>query len=150
MTKEKIDVLFLRSNLPYQYHLQLTDLECLESIGSGSFGNVQSSFTWDFFRIFSEFFQKFVRHIWSSPNTNITPPGLTLPPEHPVLQGSNLEMVDRYLLDSVPNVLETWNLKHEIPRAYSTSRRCVKNILSSKDPRCGWRTEVFLTVFLMS
>ena len=38
MTKEKIDVLFLRSNLPYQYHLQLTDLECLEAIGSGSFG----------------------------------------------------------------------------------------------------------------
>ena len=38
MTKEKIDVLFLRSNLPYQYHLQLSDLECLEAIGSGSFG----------------------------------------------------------------------------------------------------------------
>ena len=39
MTKEKIDVLFLRSNLPYQYHLQLTDIECEEPIGSGSFGN---------------------------------------------------------------------------------------------------------------
>ena len=33
----------------------------------------------------------------------------------PVLQGSNLEMVDRGLLDSVPDVLETWNLKHDTP-----------------------------------
>ena len=40
MTKEKIDVLFLRSNLPYQYHLALKDLECLEAVGSGSFGRV--------------------------------------------------------------------------------------------------------------
>ena len=40
ITKEKIDVLYLRSNLPYQYHLQLNDIECLEAIGSGSFGQV--------------------------------------------------------------------------------------------------------------
>ena len=36
MTKEKIDVLFLRSNLPYQYHISLNDLECLETVGSGN------------------------------------------------------------------------------------------------------------------
>ena len=40
ITKEKIDVLYLRSNLPYQFHLQLTDIQCLEPIGSGSFGQV--------------------------------------------------------------------------------------------------------------
>ena len=40
ITKEKIDVLYLRSNLPYQYHLQLSDIQCLEPIGSGSFGQV--------------------------------------------------------------------------------------------------------------
>ena len=40
ITKEKIDVLYLRSNLPYQYHLQLADIQCLEPIGSGSFGQV--------------------------------------------------------------------------------------------------------------
>ena len=40
MTKEKIDILFLRSNLPYNFHLQLADIECLESVGSGSFGNL--------------------------------------------------------------------------------------------------------------
>ena len=48
MTKEKIDVLFLRSNLPYQYHLQLTDLECLEAIGSGSFGKLFISKPFEF------------------------------------------------------------------------------------------------------
>ena len=37
MTKEKIDVLFLRSNLPYQYHISLNDLECLETVGSGNY-----------------------------------------------------------------------------------------------------------------
>ncbi len=41
MTKEKIDILFLRSNLPYNYHLNLGDIECLEPIGSGSFGNFE-------------------------------------------------------------------------------------------------------------
>ena len=40
IAKEKIDVLYLRSNLPYQYHLQLADIQCLEPIGSGSFGQV--------------------------------------------------------------------------------------------------------------
>ena len=40
ITKEKIDVLYLRSNLPYQYHLQLSEIQCLEPIGSGSFGQV--------------------------------------------------------------------------------------------------------------
>ena len=44
---------------------------------------------------------------------------------HFVLQESNLEMVDRGLLDSVPDVLETCNLKHDTYRAYSTSRMCV-------------------------
>ena len=42
MTKEKIDILFLRSNLPYNFHLQLSDIECLEPIGSGSFGEGKS------------------------------------------------------------------------------------------------------------
>ena len=83
---------------------------------------------------YSEFFWKFVGHILSSPNTNITPSGLTIHPEHPVFQGSNLDMVDRGVLDSVPDVLETWNLKHDTSRAYSTYRMCLKNILSSKDP----------------
>ena len=41
MTKEKIDVLFLRSNLPYQYHISLNDLECLEAVGSGKFSFTQ-------------------------------------------------------------------------------------------------------------
>ena len=58
----------------------------------------------NFFRIFPEFFRKVVRHILSSPNTNLTPQGHTLPP---VLQGSNLEMVDRGVLDQVPDVLQT-------------------------------------------
>ncbi|CAG0913664.1 unnamed protein product [Notodromas monacha] len=40
ITKEKIDVLKLRSSLPSHFHLQLSDMECLESIGSGSFGKV--------------------------------------------------------------------------------------------------------------
>ena len=40
ITKEKIDVLYLRTNLPYQYHLQLQDIECQEPISSGSFGQV--------------------------------------------------------------------------------------------------------------
>ena len=70
--------------------------------------------------------------------------------EHPVLQEYNLEMVDRGVLDSVPDVLETWNLKHDTLWAYSTSRLCVKNILSSKNPTRRWWTGVFLTVFLMS
>ena len=54
----------------------------------------------NFFRIF----RKVVRHILLSPNTNLTPQGHTLPP---VLQGSNLEMVDRGVLDQVPDVLQT-------------------------------------------
>ena len=147
---------------------------------------------------YSEFFRKFLGHILSSPNTNITPSGLTIHPEHPVFQGSNLdmvdrgvlgswqcswcprglkfetwhlqgllylqnvsqehpvlqeynlEMVDRGVLDSVPDVLETCNLKHDTLWAYSTSRLCVKNILSSKDPTWRWWTGVFLTVFLIS
>uniref|UniRef100_A0A2C9L8D7 Protein kinase domain-containing protein n=2 Tax=Biomphalaria glabrata TaxID=6526 RepID=A0A2C9L8D7_BIOGL len=40
MTKEKIDVLQLRANLSHQFHLQITDLEFQETIGSGSFGKV--------------------------------------------------------------------------------------------------------------
>ena len=33
-------MLYLRTNLPYQYHLHLQDIECQEPIGSGSFGQV--------------------------------------------------------------------------------------------------------------
>ncbi|MBN3276551.1 TNI3K kinase, partial [Polyodon spathula] len=40
MTKEKADVLLLRASLPSQYHLQLSELEFNEMIGSGSFGKV--------------------------------------------------------------------------------------------------------------
>jgi serine/threonine-protein kinase TNNI3K len=40
ITKEKIDVLYLRTNLPYHYQLQLQDIQVLETIGSGSFGQV--------------------------------------------------------------------------------------------------------------
>ncbi|KAH9512436.1 Serine/threonine-protein kinase tnni3k [Bulinus truncatus] len=40
MTKEKIDVLQLRATLSHQFHLQITDLEFQETIGSGSFGKV--------------------------------------------------------------------------------------------------------------
>uniref|UniRef100_A0A8C5D6R9 Protein kinase domain-containing protein n=1 Tax=Gouania willdenowi TaxID=441366 RepID=A0A8C5D6R9_GOUWI len=40
MTKEKADVLVLRASLPSQYHLQLSELEFNEIIGSGSFGRV--------------------------------------------------------------------------------------------------------------
>ena len=52
-------------------------------------------------------------------------------------------MVDRGVLDSVPDVLETRNLKHDTYRAYSTYRMCVKNILSSKDPTWRWWIGVF-------
>ena len=62
MTKEKIDVLFLRSNLPYQYHLQLSDLECLEAIGSGSFGiwilSVKIQISYIFYGLFRTRFQR--------------------------------------------------------------------------------------------
>ncbi|TWW57818.1 Serine/threonine-protein kinase TNNI3K [Takifugu flavidus] len=40
MTKEKAEVLLLRVSLPSQFHLQLSDLEFNEIIGSGSFGQV--------------------------------------------------------------------------------------------------------------
>ncbi|KAL8562937.1 hypothetical protein ACOMHN_004629 [Nucella lapillus] len=40
MTKEKIDVLQLRATLPHQFHLQITDLDFHEVIGTGSFGKV--------------------------------------------------------------------------------------------------------------
>ncbi|XP_037325696.2 serine/threonine-protein kinase TNNI3K [Pungitius pungitius] len=40
MTKEKAEVLLLRASLPSQFHLQLSDLEFHEIIGSGSFGRV--------------------------------------------------------------------------------------------------------------
>ncbi|XP_007885470.1 serine/threonine-protein kinase TNNI3K isoform X2 [Callorhinchus milii] len=40
MTKEKSDVLLLRAGLPSQFHLQLSDIEFHEIIGSGSFGKV--------------------------------------------------------------------------------------------------------------
>ena len=70
--------------------------------------------------------------------------------EHTVLQGSNLEMVDRGVLDRVPDVLETWNSKYDTFMAYFTYRMCVKNILSSKDPTWRWWIGVFLTLFLTS
>ncbi|XP_052822598.1 serine/threonine-protein kinase TNNI3K isoform X1 [Octopus bimaculoides] len=40
VTREKIDVLQLRATLPHYFHLQITDLESQETIGSGSFGKV--------------------------------------------------------------------------------------------------------------
>ncbi|XP_076009320.1 serine/threonine-protein kinase TNNI3K [Genypterus blacodes] len=40
MTKEKAEVLLLRATLPSQFHLQLSELEFNEIIGSGSFGKV--------------------------------------------------------------------------------------------------------------
>ncbi|XP_035683124.1 serine/threonine-protein kinase TNNI3K-like isoform X1 [Branchiostoma floridae] len=40
LTKEKIDVLHLRSTLPQKFHLQIGDIEFQETIGSGSFGKV--------------------------------------------------------------------------------------------------------------
>ncbi|XP_067661812.1 serine/threonine-protein kinase TNNI3K-like [Haliotis asinina] len=40
MTREKIDVLQLRATLPSRFHLQITDIEFQETIGSGSFGKV--------------------------------------------------------------------------------------------------------------
>ena len=49
--------------------------------------------------------------------------------EHPVLHGSNLEIVDRGILDRVPAVLETRNSKHDISNTYSTYIMCVRNIL---------------------
>ncbi|XP_029393231.1 serine/threonine-protein kinase TNNI3K isoform X5 [Mus pahari] len=40
MTKEKADVLLLRAELPSRFHLQLSEIEFHEIIGSGSFGKV--------------------------------------------------------------------------------------------------------------
>uniref|UniRef100_A0A4W4FUM3 Serine/threonine-protein kinase TNNI3K n=1 Tax=Electrophorus electricus TaxID=8005 RepID=A0A4W4FUM3_ELEEL len=40
MTKEKADILILRASLPANFHLQLSELEFNEIIGSGSFGKV--------------------------------------------------------------------------------------------------------------
>ncbi|XP_061636127.1 serine/threonine-protein kinase TNNI3K isoform X3 [Phyllopteryx taeniolatus] len=40
MTKEKAEVLLLRASLPSHFHLQLSELEFNEIIGSGSFGRV--------------------------------------------------------------------------------------------------------------
>ncbi|NWQ83417.1 TNI3K kinase, partial [Columbina picui] len=40
MTKEKADVLLLRAALPSHFHLQLSEIEFHEIIGSGSFGKV--------------------------------------------------------------------------------------------------------------
>ncbi|XP_028918705.1 serine/threonine-protein kinase TNNI3K isoform X2 [Ornithorhynchus anatinus] len=40
MTKEKADVLVLRAGLPSHFHLQLSEIEFHEIIGSGSFGKV--------------------------------------------------------------------------------------------------------------
>ena len=44
-----------------------------------------------------------------------------------VLQGSNLEMVDRDVFDEVPDILETCNLKLGIPRTSTICRKCVRN-----------------------
>ncbi|XP_042892318.1 serine/threonine-protein kinase TNNI3K-like isoform X2 [Penaeus japonicus] len=40
MIQEKIDVLYLRSVLPPELHLSLSDIENMENIGSGSFGKI--------------------------------------------------------------------------------------------------------------
>lgn len=37
---EKIDVLHLRSVLPPELHLSLSDIDNMENIGSGSFGKI--------------------------------------------------------------------------------------------------------------
>ena len=66
---------------------------------------------------------------------NVTPPGTFYLQigchEPPFLQGSNLEMVDRGVLDLTLDVLETWNLKCDTTRAYSTFRLGTRNLLSS-------------------
>ena len=61
-----------------------------------------------------------------------------------------LEMVDRGVLDGLPDVLDFWKLKHGISRPSPTSRKCVRNHLSSKDPTWRRWIGVFLTGFLMS
>ncbi|XP_052790328.1 serine/threonine-protein kinase TNNI3K-like [Mya arenaria] len=40
MTREKIDVLQLRADLPHQFHILISDIEFNDVIGSGSFGKV--------------------------------------------------------------------------------------------------------------
>ena len=75
---------------------------------------------------------------------------LSLGQEPPVLQGSNLEMVDRGLLDGLPDILETWNLKCSTSRPPGTFRKCVRDHLPSKDPTWRWWIGAFLMDFLTS
>ncbi|XP_030853711.1 serine/threonine-protein kinase TNNI3K isoform X2 [Strongylocentrotus purpuratus] len=44
ITKEKINVLQLRASLPKNFHLDINEIEFLETIGSGSFGNVYKGY----------------------------------------------------------------------------------------------------------
>ncbi|XP_072015376.1 serine/threonine-protein kinase TNNI3K-like [Amphiura filiformis] len=44
ITKEKIDVLQLRTSLPKNFHLDINEVEIQETIGSGSFGKVYKGF----------------------------------------------------------------------------------------------------------
>ena len=68
--------------------------------------------------------------------------------EPPIIQGSNLEMVDRCVFGWVPDILDTSKLKHGTFRLSGTSRKCVRNHLSFKDPTWRWWIGVFLMDFL--
>ena len=46
---------------------------------------------------------------------------------HHVLQGPNQEMVDRGVFDGVPDVTETWNLKHETSRTSTIHTEWIRN-----------------------
>ena len=89
------------------------------------------------FRIMFRIFPEVCRKYFNMPNNQHNTSRTYSNSRMGVLQGSNLEMVDRGVLDRVPDVLESWNLKCATSRTYSTSRMGVKNHLSSKDPT--WR-----------
>ena len=61
-----------------------------------------------------------------------------------------MRTVDRGVLDRVFDVTETWNLKHNTSRAYSTYIIWVQNILSLNDPTWRWWIGMSLTGFQMS
>ena len=52
--------------------------------------------------------------------------------------------------EDLSDILESWNLKHGINRTYPTSRQCVRNYLSSKDPTPRLWIGVSLMPFLTS
>ena len=67
-----------------------------------------------------------------------------------VLQGSNLEMVDRGVFDEVPDILETCNLKLGIPGHQLSVESVSGTQMSFKDPTWRWWTGVSLMRFLTS